>query len=358
MRKITYLATLTLGCGFSALSFAGNDSWYPINVDVWDPPFDMESPTHQAAYTPLEKASKAWDICVSFPHMKDPYWLAVNYGVADEAKRLGVNMQLFEAGAYTNLDTQISQVENCISRGADAVVLAAISYDGLNRLIEDVTSQGIPVIDLINGVSSPNISAKSLVSFYKLGHMAGSYLADSYPEGEDPVKVGWFPGAAGAGWAEDGNRGFNDAIEGSAVEIVDTQYGDASQEIQMGLVENVLAAHPDLDYIIGATTTAEGAANLLRSRGMTGQISVMPYYYSVGVHRGITRGEILAAPTDSAAIQGRIAIDQAVRVLEGEDYMQHVGPELFIISQDNVNSFDQQTSLAPDGWRPVFSVQQ
>jgi len=40
-------------------------------------------------YVPLEKASKPWKICVSFPHMKDAYWLGVDYGVVEEAKRLG-----------------------------------------------------------------------------------------------------------------------------------------------------------------------------------------------------------------------------------------------------------------------------
>ena len=48
--------------------------------------------------------------------MKDAYWLAVDYGVAEEAKRLGVKMQLVEAGGYTNLNKQISQIEDCVAR--------------------------------------------------------------------------------------------------------------------------------------------------------------------------------------------------------------------------------------------------
>ena len=47
--------------------------------------------------------------------MKDAYWLAVNYGVAEEAKRLGVKMNLVEAGGYTNLNKQISQIEDCVA---------------------------------------------------------------------------------------------------------------------------------------------------------------------------------------------------------------------------------------------------
>ena len=63
----------------------------------------MASPRTTVDYVPLDKASKPWEICVSFPHMKDAYWLAVDYGVAEEAKRQGVKMQLVEAGGYTEL---------------------------------------------------------------------------------------------------------------------------------------------------------------------------------------------------------------------------------------------------------------
>ena len=55
--------------------------WYPFSVEEHNPPFDMASPVKEVMYSPLEKAEKKWNICVSFPHMKDAYWLAVDYGV-------------------------------------------------------------------------------------------------------------------------------------------------------------------------------------------------------------------------------------------------------------------------------------
>ena len=75
--------------------------WFPYPVQQWDPPFDMNSPRKNVNYTPLPKAAKKWNICVSFPHMKDAYWMGVDYGVVEESKRLGVKMQLVEAGGYT-----------------------------------------------------------------------------------------------------------------------------------------------------------------------------------------------------------------------------------------------------------------
>ncbi len=361
MRR-TITASLLLAAGSFALGLAAPQSasageqWFPYSIEVWDPPFDMASPRKSIDYVPVEKAAKAWDICVSFPHMKDAYWMAVDYGVVAESERLGVKMQLVEAGGYTNLNKQISQIEDCVASGADAVVIGAISFDGLNNVVKEVRSKGIPVIDVINGMSSPDLSAKSLVSFGEMGFKAGEHIAKMHPAGSEKVKVAWFPGPPGAGWVEAGNEGFQRAVAGSAIEVVETKYGDTGKEVQLKLVEDTLEAHPDISYVVGTAVTAEAAVGLLRSRGLTEQIQIMSYYFTPGVFQGIKRGQILAAPTDSAVVQGRVAIDQAVRILEGKDYEKHVGPALYVIDGNNIDSFDRGTSLAPDDFKPTFTV--
>lgn len=350
------LAALALGVSALGAAQAQGQAWFPYEVEVWDPPFDMDSPRKTIQYTPLEKASKPWEICVSFPHMKDAYWLGVDYGVASEAERLGVKMQLVEAGGYTELNTQISQIEDCVAAGADGVVIGAISFDGLNNLVGEIRAKGIPVIDVINGMSSPELSAKSLVSFGEMGAKAGEFVARLHPAGGEAAKVAWFPGPPGAGWVEAGNTGFTGAIAGSAIELVDTKYGDTGKEVQSKLVEDTLEAHPDIDYIVGTAVTAEAAVSILRSRGLSDRVKIVSYYFTPGVDRGIRREQILAAPTDSPVIQGRIAMDQVTRILEGKPYERHVGPALFVVSQDTIGSFDSGSTLAPDGFKPVFRV--
>ncbi len=353
-RAIATSAGLLVIAFGSSVASAGN--WYPFEVQEWNPPFNMESPRTTLSYEPLKKASKKWDICVSFPHMKDAYWTAVNYGVVDESRRLGVKMQLVEAGGYTNLSKQISQIEDCVAGGADAVVIGAISYDGLNNVVKEIRSKGIPVIDVVNGMSSGELSAKSLVSFGEMGFKAGQYVAKKHPQGSKKVKVGWFPGPPGAGWVEAGNTGFQKGIAGSSVEVVETKYGDTGKETQLKLVEDTLEAHPDIEYVIGTAVTAEAAVGLLRSRDLLGKVKIMSYYFTPGVYQGIKRNQILAAPTDSTVIQGRVAIDQAVRILEGKSYSKHVGPKLYVIDGDNVDTFDRDSSLAAKGFKPTFNV--
>lgn len=316
----------------------------------------MDSARTDIEYTPLDKASQAWEICVSFPHMKDAYWLGVDYGVTEEAKRLGVKMQVVEAGGYTELNKQISQIEDCVAGGAQAVIIGAISADGLNNVVSEVHAKSIPVIDVINGISSPDITAKSLVSFGEMGAKTGEYLAKLHPKGSGKVKVAWFPGPSGAGWVEAGNAGFTKAIEGSDIDLVETKYGDTGKEVQAKLVEDTLEAHPDLAYVVGTAVTAEAAIPILRARGLADQVKVAAYYFTPGVEQGLKRGQIVAAPTDSTVLQGRIAVDLAVRALEGKPFEKHVGPSLYVVNQDNLADFDPTSTLAPEGFKPVFKV--
>jgi protein TorT len=330
--------------------------WYPFPVEAPAAIEDSMSRKNSFNYVPLERAERKWSICVFFPHMKDAYWLAVNFGVVKEAQRLGVQMLLFEAGGYDNLHVQIDQIRESVAAGADGVVIGAISFDGLNDVVAELRNQGIPVIDVINGMSSGQVSARSLVSFEEMGYRTGKYLTNLHTTDVAPVKVAWFPGPAEAGWVKDGDKGFRRALAGSGINIVTTRYGDTGKMVQSQLLDEVLNTHPDIEYVVGTAVTAHAAVEMLRTRGLDTHIKILAYYLTPDVFRQIKRGRILAAPTDSPVIQGRIAVDQLVRILEGKPFLKQVGPRIFVIDSTNVDTFDRSTSLAPTGFRATYSV--
>jgi protein TorT len=359
MNSLPLRVSLTAAAFAATVLWHGGASaadWFPYKAEATEPAFSAEGTKKPIDYVPLPKASKKWDLCVSFPHMKDAYWLGVDYGVIEEARRQGVKLQVADAGGYTNLGKQVSQIEDCVARGANAVIIGAISGDGLNNVIKATAAKKVPVIDLVNGINSPDLSAKSLVSFHTMGQSTGAYLAKKHPAGSPPVKVGWFPGPAGAGWVEAAHKGFMEAVKGSAVVVLDPKYGDTGKEAQSKLIEDVLQANPDLAYLAGTAVTAEAATGILRSRNLDKKVQVLSFYMTPGVYEGIQRGRIVAAPADSMVIQGRIAVDQAVRLLEGKEVAKHVGPKIFVVDSSNIQSVKQADILPPTGFKPVFEV--
>jgi protein TorT len=350
LRKITLLSAALLSA-----SAASAKDWYPLSIDVSEPPFAADAKVRQMDYTPLLKASAKHRICVSFPHMKDAYWIGVDYGIIDQAKQEGVQIQLLEAGGYTNLSKQLSQIEDCVAAGAEALIVGGISQDALTNTVTNLKQKGIPTIDVINGINAP-VAGKALVSWRVLGNMVGQYMAKLHPAGSPPVKIAWLPGPAGAGWVESSNVGFVEALKGSAVQIVDTKYGDTGKEVQAKLVEDMIQAHPDINYIVGTAVTAEAAVPILRARDLGDKIKLVADYYTPGIDQALRTGKILAAPTDKPVIQGRLAVDLAVRTLEGKLEHPHVGPIIEMVDKDNVKALDMSTTLAPASFKPTFSV--
>jgi len=356
MRKLVFVFFITSYVFLFASSARAADEVTPFPVDVWEPPFNAQRLHVRREYVPFRHTTRPWQLCASIPHLKDDYWLAVNFALIQEARRLGVRLNLFEAGGYENLERQKRQIAECISGGANGLIVGAISADGLNDLVASAGDQGIPVVDLINGMSSGAVAARAAADFYDMGMAAGLFLKRLAGGGEKPVRIVWFPGPHGAGWVAAGDQGLRDALRDTRITIVDVGFGDTGLPAQARLLNGSLDRDTKIEYIVGTAVTAEAATQVLRQRKLSGRIKVIAYYFSPGVYRGIQRGTIVAAPTDQPALQARLAVDQAVRILEKQTYLKHVSAPVLLVDRDNVNRFDLGSSLAPPGFRPIFST--
>ncbi len=343
------VASVGLAAGASAQDA---DKWWPIKV------YDASSGSNvEVEYSPVEKAEKPWNICVLFPHMKDSFWVAVAYGIVEEAKREGVNMTLYEAGGYVNLPRQLSQFDDCMAGGFDAIVVGAISEAGLSQKFQEAIDKGIPVISTVNPVAEAPTTAKMYVEFDKMGEQTGRYLTEFI--GGEKAEVVTFPGPAGSGWAESFNDGFKTALASAPnVTILDEKFGDSGVAVQLQLIQDALQAYPDMNVIWGTAPTAEAAIGAVAEIGREGEIMIMSSYENQAMLDAMNRGEILGFATQYPVLEGRVAIDMAVRALEGKEVAAFIKPIPDMISKSTVDSIDMSLVLAPADWTPVYSVEQ
>jgi len=346
------------------------------DVDCWIDERNALEKLPLVEYAPLiaSEVKNKYHICISFPHLKDSYWVGVAYGIISEGKRLKQKITLFEAGGYTNLATQLNQVDDCITNKGEALIIGPISSNGNAKQIDMIRAKGIPVVVLVTGINT-EVDANSLQSFIHMGYTSCKWVANQEQFNEEKTNIVWFPGPPGAGWSIASHQGCLSALEGSNIRILETNWGDTGKAIQLQLVEETLLNHtsgsePDFKYIVGTGTTIEAAVGALRARKLGNKINLVSTYYTPGIDMFIKRGLISMAPSDQMISQATIAVDQAVRLLEGKNMAtsgrpefnntgritEHVQQQILIVTPDISDQFNSSTTLAPKGWSPIFSV--
>ena len=325
-----------------------------IRLESHTDPFDYTGPKTGVIHLPLVEARRHWRLCAIVPHVKDEYWLSVGYGMVEEARRLGVALRISETGGYRSADQQASRIDACREEGADAIVLGSVGYDAPQIAAAiDRAAPKIPVVAAINDVGFRAVAAKVGVSWRDMGLRVGEFLARRHPQGSGRVRAVIATGPKVAGWVGFLSSGIRDGLAGSDVEIVEEGGADTDTQEQLMLVEDLLARHPDVDYLIGSAPAIEAAISVERIRARSGRVRLIATYYTQAIRRGLLRGRVDAAPFDDPRLQGRLAVETAVRAIEGSIERRQIGPEIRLAEPLALPPAD---ALSPPQARPEFVV--
>lgn len=333
----------------------------------------------QETWQPPLNANRPYNIAVLFPHLKDPFWVAVNYGVAMEAKKYGVGMQLWHAGGYRNLGKQVQQMQYILDHKDqyDGLIIGAVQFrkPKLEAMFEKFYQAGIPIVSVVNDSYTPTIKAKALVSWEKLGYQAGKFLVE-HSEGKK-VKVLVFPGSKGTGWAPDSLEGFEAALKtldpNRHITVLQPVWGDTGDKTQRHLLRFILKRHENIDYLVGNAL----AANAIVSTGLSGEmapidefkeqhpnIQVISTYITQQVYDSIDSGEVLASATDQMKQQGMMSVDMMIKYLNGdmpgnkEDHFPfRSGPTVPIIHKGNIQDWPFLKLFGGREFKPVFILE-
>ncbi|HOW01984.1 MAG TPA: ABC transporter substrate-binding protein [Rhodoglobus sp.] len=165
-------------------------------------------------------------------------------------------------------EAQIAAVRSFINQGVDAIVIAPIVVDGWDDVLKEAKDAGIPVILEDRTTSaSPDLYATWVgLDFQKEGQTAGEWVAENF--GDTPTNLVVLEGTTGSSAALDRATGFNKAIEGTSINVLDSQTGNFTRAdgktVMEGFLQkygkdiNVLFAHND-DMGLGALDAIKAA---------------------------------------------------------------------------------------------------
>lgn len=156
--------------------------------------------------------------------------------------------QVFYESADGDATKQVSQIENLLTRGVDALMIQPLSESALVNVIERATDMGIPVVVFGSSVLTDKYVTYVDRDNYKAGFNIATEVCNALG-GEG--KVVTIMGEPGSGYSENVLRGVNDALEECpGLENVGTEYGEYSAAVTKQKMETFLASHPDITGVI------------------------------------------------------------------------------------------------------------
>ncbi len=274
------------------------------------------------------------------------FWNKVKAGAEQAAEEQEVNIIWKGPPKETNINRQRQIVESQITRGVDAIVLAASDAKALDAAVKDADKQGIPVVTIDSGVVSDTPISHVATDNVEGGKKAAKKLAQLI---DKKGKVGLIPFVQGSATSEAREKGFKNGLkEFPDVELVATEYSNSQTEVAMNKTQNMLTAHSDLKGIFAANLPgAVGAGRVLDRQGKAGEIKLVGFDAGDQEIEMLKNGIIQALIVQNPYEMGYKGVEIAVKHLNEESVSGRVDTGVTVVTQENLNDAKVQKVLNP-----------
>ncbi|OEJ57654.1 sugar ABC transporter substrate-binding protein [Streptomyces agglomeratus] len=153
-----------------------------------------------------QKSAGGGTIGIAMPTKSSERWIADGDNMVEQFEKLGYKTDL--QYGEDDVDQQVSQIENMITKGVDVLVVAAIDGRALGDVLRQAADQGVKVISydrLILG--TPNVDYYASFDNEKVGVLQATYIIDKLRL-KDGGKKGPFHVELFAGSPDDNNTGY------------------------------------------------------------------------------------------------------------------------------------------------------
>jgi ribose transport system substrate-binding protein len=199
--------------------------------------------------------------------LQAPYFAAMQVKSEEIAKAKGFKL-LFQA-ANKDPVVQMNQMQAMMAQGANVLVVNATSVKGQKEMMTQISSK-IPVIYIdtsVPGTGTTSVQSDNLT----IGRESGKITAKRFlGMGKQNIKLVIVTGpATDENVGPNRRKGFLDGLTEGGVkyDIKSEQNGDYAQDKGQVAAENMLAANPDVDLVLGLNDSmALGAYNVIKDK--------------------------------------------------------------------------------------------
>jgi len=288
----------------------------------------------------------------SMPFIEDsPYCFPYAEALKKEAAARGWNLILTDA--KSDLNTQVNQVEDLVSKGVKGLMIMPLDAAGIVPVIDKMYAQTkgkLPIIT--SNVMTDPPKLKSLIGFagpnsYLEGRAMGEYYVNYFKKkGITKINYCEVTGTAGYSAAIDRHNGFQDRVRelgwSDKFILFDLQPGDWSPDKAQKIAENWLTKYGDKIQMIYSHNDgmASGVVKALQDAGKNpGDILTNGCDGQIDAVENVQSGWMLFTVFQSPATDAATAMKTMEKILKGQkvDYFTYM--ETPIIDKANADKY-------------------
>ncbi|MEA2015399.1 MAG: sugar ABC transporter substrate-binding protein [Actinomycetota bacterium] len=290
----------------------------------------------------VEEAAEPYSLAVLLPGTVE-FFNIERKGIDAAAEDFGV--EITYADAEWDAGNQLSQVENYVASGVDAILLCAADNEALTAAVPICNDAGIPLITFTNTVGpNPDGTYEGIVTFIGTNEISVGKLLGEMAEqllGDEDGKIVMIEGNPGTAPQRFRRQGFEDVMaEHDNWEIVYSQSIEGwTKEGALAMMEDFIQTGQDFNFVSAQWSTgAVAAAQAMEEAGIIDQAYVTGVEISKECVPYVKSGDVDMLSNYSVEQTGYITIENTVKYLNGETIPEFIEVLHEIVTVENVDT--------------------
>jgi len=221
----------------------------------------------------------------------------------------------------TDLGEQVNLVEQALSQGVAAIVIAPANSKALVPALRRAQQQGVVIVNIDNRLDADTARTAGLNAAFvgpdnrDAARRVGLALAGKLKPGDE---VAIIEGVTTAFNGQQRRAGFEDAMQAAGMKVLAVQSGDWEMDKANAVASNLLSAHPRLRALLCANDNmAIGAAAAVAAVGRTNQVLVAGFDDISAIKPLLADGRVVATADQHGDQLAVFGIETALSLLKG-----------------------------------------
>ncbi|KQQ91096.1 MULTISPECIES: ABC transporter substrate-binding protein [Aureimonas] len=278
------------------------------------------------------------------------YWQIVLAGARKAGQDLGVNVPELGAQAETDINGQISILENAVAGNPAAIVIAPTERTALGPPITEA-AKSVPIIGIDSSAESTAFTSFLTTDNVQGGRIAADGLAAAIKAktGKEEGEVALITNAPNAGSLEERKKGFIEQLaKHPGLKLVADRYADGQAATGLNITTDLLTANPNLVGIFASNLImAQGAGQAVAENGVKDKVALIGFDSDDRLVGFLKDGVISGLVVQDPYRMGYDGIKTALAASKKETVEKNVDTGANLVTTENMNEPRSQELLNP-----------